>query len=89
MTSRRSYLETLNSGRQRRGTSSLDELTRTLEALETQLERPSPFANLRRREATEPAPSVSHTERGPDLQAPSRTAARAEQRAESSFEPRP
>jgi len=53
MTSRRSYLETLNSGRQRRGNSSLDDLTRTLEALETQLERPSPFADLRRRDASD------------------------------------
>lgn len=46
MTSRRSYLETINAGRQRRAAPSLDDLNRTLEALESQLERPRPFAGL-------------------------------------------
>ncbi|MBS9721788.1 SEL1-like repeat protein [Tianweitania sp. BSSL-BM11] len=88
MTSRRSYLETLNSGRQRRGTSSLDELTRTLEALETQLERPSPFADLRRREPLETARPILHTERRADLRSEAPTPLRPEPRAESAFDTR-
>jgi localization factor PodJL len=39
MNSKRSYLENLNAGRQRRSGTALDEISRTLDQLETRLER--------------------------------------------------
>lgn len=89
MTSRRSYLETLNSGRQRRGNSSLDDLTRTLEALETQLERPSPFADLRRPETLETPRAAPRSERRPEPGLDPRQDARVDARPDLSREPRP
>ena len=64
-----------------------------MEALETQLERPSPFADLRRKEDAEPTRTVSHTERRSDprpvLQTSTRSESRPEPRTEATFEARP
>ena len=70
MNSKRSYLDTLNAGRQRRPNTTLEELNRSLETLEQRLERtredtasvpirvgPAPAA-LRQRPALRPAALV-------------------------------
>lgn len=57
MNSKRSYLDTLNAGRQRRPHTTLEELNRSLETLEQRLERTREDANVRpdpRRPAAEP-----------------------------------
>ena len=60
-----------------------------MEALETQLERPSPFAEPRRRETIEPVRLQSHTERRSELPLKLQSATRFESRPDLSRESRP